>query len=181
MPKKEKTYSKFNSKSQRKNKLKETRARSQQKPISILKNKYYWIILTATILVFIFALSYIIQISKEKELLMLGMVLSIIAFAFYVSYKPSSNYNKRATFFFAGASIIGFSIWALIILSLNAFGIIIQIVNSVGDSFLVITSLTICLVLGAFAGDYIGKNKEIILFFAQKFKKRLFQSKADDK
>jgi len=181
MPKKQKTYTKSNSKSQRKNKLKETRARAQQKPVSIFKSKYYWISLAATILVFIFALGYIMQMSEEKELLMLGSVLSVIGLAFYIGYKPSINYDKRATFFFVGASIIGFGIWALIVLSLNAFGVLVQISSSIGDSFFVITSLIICLVLGAFIGDFIGKNSETVLFFAHKFRNRLFYSGADNK
>jgi hypothetical protein len=181
MPKKQKTYSKSNSKSQRKNKLKETHTRAQQKPVSIFKSKYYWISLAATILVFTFALGYIIQMSEEKELLMLGSVLSVIGLAFYIGYKPSVNYDKRATFFFVGASIIGFGIWALMVLSLNALGVLVQISSLIGDNFFVITSLTICLVLGAFIGDFIGKNREIVLFFANKFRNRLFYSRADNK
>jgi hypothetical protein len=181
MPKKQKKYSKSNLKSQRKNKLKETHAKAQQKPVSIFKSKYYWISLAATILVFTFALGYIIQMSEEKELLMLGSVLSVICLAFYIGYKPSVNYDKRATFFFVGASIIGFGIWALIVLSLNELGVLIQISSSIGDSFFVITSLIICLVLGAFIGDFIGKNKETVLFFAHKFRNRLFYSGADNK
>jgi hypothetical protein len=181
MPKKQKTCSKSNSKSQRKNKLKETHAWAQQKPASIFKNKYYWISLTATILVFAFALGYIMQMSEEKELLMIACVLSVIGLAFYIGYKPAINYDKRATFFFVGASIIGFGIWASMVLSLNAFGVLIQISISIGDSFFVITSLTICLVLGAFIGDFIGKNRETVLFFAHKFRNRLFYSGADNK
>ena len=181
MPKKQKTYPKFNSKNQRKNKTKETRARAQQKPVSIFKSKYYWISLAATILVFAFALGYIMQLSEEKELLMLGSVLSVIGLAFYVGYKPSVNYDKRATFFFVGASIIGFGIWVLIVLSLNALGVLVQISSSIGDSFFVITSLIICLVFGAFIGDFIGKNRETVLFFAHNFRNRLFYSGADNK
>ena len=181
MPKKQKTYPKSNSKSQRKNKLEKKQAKAQPKPVSLFKSKYYWITLAATILIFIFALGYITHMSEEKELLMLGSILSVIGLAFYIGYKPSVNYDKRATFFFVGASIIGFGIWALIVLSLNASEILIQISNSVGDSFFVITSLSICLVLGAFIGDFIGKNRETILFFAHKFRNRLFYSKADGK
>jgi hypothetical protein len=181
MPKKQKTYPKSNSKSQRKNKLKEKQAKTQPKPVSLFKSKYYWITLATTILIFIFALGYITHMSEEKELLMLGSILSVIGLAFYIGYKPSVNYDKQATFFFVGASIIGFGIWASIVLSLNASEILIQISNSVGDSFFVITSLTICLVLGAFIGDFIGKNRETILFFAHKFRNRLFYSKADGK
>jgi hypothetical protein len=181
MPKKQKTYPKSNSKSQRKNKLKEKQAKAHPKPVSIFKSKYYWITLAVTILVFTFALGNIIQLSREKELLLLGSVLSVIGLAFYIGYKSSVNYDKRATFFFVGASIIGFGIWALIVLSLNATEILIQISSSVGDSFFVITSLTICLVLGAFIGDFIGKNRETILFFAHKFRNQLFYARADGK
>ncbi len=181
MPKKQKISPKSNSKSQRKNKLKETQGRSQQKPASIFKSKYYWISLAATILVFTFALGYITQMSEEKELLLLGSVLSVIGLAFYIGYKPSVNYEKRATFFFVGATFIGFGIWALMVLSLNAVGVLIQISGSIGDSFFLITSQIICLVLGAFIGDFIGKNRDTILFFAHKFRNRLFYSEADNK
>ncbi len=181
MPKKQKTYPKSNSKSQRKNKLKEKQAKTNPKPVSIFKSKYYWVTLAVIILVFTFALGNIIQLSMEKELLLLGSVLSVIGLAFYIGYKPSVNYDKRATFFFVGASIIGFGIWALIVLSLNATEVLIQISSSVGDSFFVITSLTICLVLGAFIGDFIGKNRETILFFAHKLRNQMFYSRADGK
>jgi len=181
MPKKQKTYPKSNLKSQRKNKIKEKQSKAQQKPVSLFKSKYYWITLATTVLIFIFALGYVMKISEEKELLMLCSVLSVIGLAFYIGYKPSVNYDKRATFFFVGASIIGFGIWALIVLSLNAAEVLMQISSSIGDSFFVITSLTICLVLGAFIGDFIGKNRETILFFAHKFRNRLFYSKADGK
>jgi cation transport ATPase len=181
MPKKQKTHPMSNSKSQRKNKQKETHSRAQQKPVSIFKSKYYWISLAATILVFTFVLGYVLQMSEEKELLMLGSVFSVIGLAFYIGYKPSVNYDKRATFFFVGAAVIGFGIWALIVLFLNAFGILVQIPSLIGDSFFVITSQIICLVLGAFIGDFIGKNREAVLFFAHKFRNRLFYSGADNK
>lgn len=181
MPKKPKTYPKTNSKNQKKNNLKEKQPKAQPKPVSIFKSKYYWITVAATILVFTFALGNITHMSEERELLLLGSVLSVIVLAFYIGYKPSVNYDKRATFFFVGASIIGFGIWALIVLSLNAFGVLVQISSSIGDTFFVITSLTICLVLGAFIGDLIGKNKQDILFFAQKFRNRLSNSGASPK
>jgi len=181
MSKKQKTYPKSNSKSQRKNKLKETHARAQQKPVNIFKSKYYWVSLATTILVFTFALGNILQMSVEKELLMLCCVFSVIGLAFYIGYKPSVNYDKRATFFFVGASFIGFGIWVLMVLTLNAFGVLVQISSSIGDSFFVTTSLIIFLVLGAFIGDFIGKNRETVLFFAHKFRNRLFYSGADNK
>ena len=125
------------------------------------------------ILVFTIAFGYLMQISLGKELLMLGSIFSVIGFAFYIGFKPSENYNKRATFFFAGASIVGFSIWAVMVLSLNVSGVLIQIANSIGDSFFAITSLIICLIVGAFIGDLIGKKRETVGLFVHKFRNKL--------
>jgi hypothetical protein len=111
------------------------------------------------------------KISAEGEALILGTIFSTIAFAFYIEFKPSIKYDKRATFMFAGASIVGFCIWAVMVLSLGATGILLQIVNLVGTSFFSITSLIICLIAGAFIGDLIGKNKEALRLFASKFRK----------
>jgi hypothetical protein len=112
---------------------------------------------------------------------MLGSVLSVIGLAFYIGYKPYENYDKRPTFFFVGASFIGFGIWALMVLSLNAFGVLIQISSLIGESLFVSTSLIIHLVLGAFIGDLIGKNRETVLIFAHKFRNRLFYSGTNKK
>ena len=124
------------------------------------------------ILVFTLALGFLMQISVGKELLMLGSIFSVIGFAFYIGFKPSTNYNKRATFIFAGASIVGFSIWAVMVLSLNVSGVLIQIAYSIGDSFFAVTSLIICLIAGAFIGDLIGKNRETIGLFVHKFRNK---------
>jgi uncharacterized membrane protein (DUF485 family) len=45
-----------------------------------------------------------------KELLLLGSILSVIVFAFYLGFIPSAGFNKRATFIYAGAAIVAFSI-----------------------------------------------------------------------
>jgi ABC-type antimicrobial peptide transport system permease subunit len=110
------------------------------------------------------------KISVEKEALILGSILLVIGFAFYIGFKPSESYSKRATFIFVGASIVGFSIWAVMVLSFNATGIHSQIASSIGDDFFAITSLIICLILGAFIGDLIGKNRKAIELFANIFR-----------
>ena len=162
-----KTYPKSTPK---KNRPKKTSPQAQ-KSASPLTNKYYWIMLTLAILVFTFAYGYLIKISLEEESLMLGCIISVIGFALYLGFKPSTRYDKRATFIFVGASIIGFSIWALMVLSLNATGILSQIASSVGSDFFAITSLIICLILGALIGDLIGKNRNTIELFANKVRK----------
>jgi len=108
-----------------------------------------------------------------KELLILGSILSILGLAFYVGFKSSEGYDKRATFFFVGASIVGFGIWAVMVLSFMATGVISLISSSVGVDLFAITSLIICLILGALIGDLIGKNRETISLYAEKIRNRL--------
>ena len=170
MPKTPKTHPKPHSKNQRKTKPKKTVPKAQSKPFSLMKSKTYWITLALTVLVFTFAYGYFMQISVGKELLILGSIFSVIGFAFYIGFKPSASYNKRPTFIFVGASIVGFSIWAVMVLSFNATGFESQISSSIGEDFFAITSLIICLVLGAFIGDVIGKNREAVVLFAHKFR-----------
>jgi len=162
-----KTYPKTQPK---KTKPKKTHPKAQPKPVSLMTRKSYWITLTLIILVFTFAYGYLMKISLEKEALILGSLLLLIGFAFYMGFKPSTSYNKRATFIFVGASIVGFCIWAVMVLSLNATGIHSQIASSIGNNFFAITSLMICLISGAFIGDLIGKNRERISIFVNKLR-----------
>ena len=159
LPSMPKTYPKT---PQKKNKLKNKRVKDQPKPFSIFKSKYYWLTITVVILVFAVAMGFFIKISLGSELLILGSILSIIAFAFYLGFKSPEGYSKRATFIFVGASIIGFSIWAVMVLSFNATGITQQISDAVGNALFAITSLIICLVFGAFIGDLLGKKREAL-------------------
>jgi len=100
----------------------------------------------------------------------------VIGFAFYIGFKPYPTDKKRVVLIAIGASIIGFSIWAVTVLALNVAGLLVQILNPVGDVFFSITSLIICLILGAFIGDLIGKNFQTILLLARKFRTRIFSS-----
>ena len=104
--------------------------------------------------------------SLENIVMMLVTVLLLIGFAFYIRFKPSTTtVNKRALFIFVGASVIGFSIWAVTVLSLNATELHTQIASAIGDDFFAITSLMICLISGAFIGDWIGEKREHISIF----------------
>lgn len=155
----------------KKTKPKKTKFKDRPKPVSLMKRKSYWITLTLFMFVFTIVFGYAMKISAEGEALILATIFSIIAFAFYIGFKPSIKYDKRATFMFVGASIVGFCIWAAIVLSLGAVGILLQIVNVVGISFFTITTLSICLIAGAFIGDLLGKNQEALRLFAGKFRK----------
>ncbi len=164
-----KTYPKAQPKKNKKKK----HLKDQPKQINLLKSKYYWVTVTAAILVFAVVVGFSVQISLGKELLILGSILSILGLAFYVGFKSSEGYDKRATFFFVGASIVGFGIWAVMVLSFMATGVISLISSSVGVDLFAITSLIICLILGALIGDLIGKNRETISLYAEKIRNRL--------
>jgi hypothetical protein len=160
-----KTYPKNQSK---KTKTK-TKFKDQPKTVSLMKSKTYWIALTSIMVIFSVIYGFLMNISLEKEALILGTIMAVIGFAFSIGFKPSS-YTKKATFIFVGASIIGFSIWAAIVLSFNALGITSQVGSSIGIDFFVITSLVICLIIGAFIGDLTGKNRDKIILFIQRFR-----------
>src|SRR5208283_4804346 len=111
-----KTYPKTQPK---KTKRKKPQPKAQSKPVSITTRKSYWITLTLFTVVFASVLGYYVNMSLENIVMMLVTVLFLIGFAVYIRFKPSTTtVNKRATFIFAGASFIGFSIWAVTVLSL---------------------------------------------------------------
>jgi lysylphosphatidylglycerol synthetase-like protein (DUF2156 family) len=140
---------------------------------SITTTKSYWITLTLLIVVFAFVFGYFVNLSLDRIVIMLAAVLFVIGFARYIRVKPSTTtISKRATFFFVGASIIGFSIWAVMVLSLNVTGLHPQVASVIGDGFFAITSLIICLISGAVIGDLIGTNGErISIFIKNKLRK----------
>jgi len=150
-----------------------TKNKAQPKPVSITSSKAYWITLTLAMVVFGSVYGYIMKVAVAAIGLLLASVLFIIGLAFYLKFKPSTLKNSsRATFIFGGASIIGFLIWAAVVLLLDATGIWVEIAASIGDNFFAITSLIICLISGAILGDLIGNNKEkISLFLESKFSK----------
>jgi hypothetical protein len=171
-----KTQPKPRSEDKRKARPNEKKAKAPPTTPSIFKSKNYWIFLSILILVLGIALGYLAQISLGKELLMLTTIFALIGFAFHLGYRPAPTDKKRVLLIIIGASIIGFIIWAVMILFVNASGLLLPITSSTGTDFFAVASLIICLVLGAFIGDLIGKNMETILFFAHKFRSRVSDS-----
>ena len=103
------------------------------------------------------------KVSSPAIVMLLASVLSIIGFAYYLNFSVSTvSPIRRAVFNFAGASIIGFGIWAATVITLGKAGLTPQIGGAIGTGFFAITSLIICLAAGAFIGDQIGKNEEHI-------------------
>ncbi len=171
-----KTQPKPRSKDQQKSKPKEKTAKAQLKTSSIFRSKNYWIFLSILILVLTVAFGYLAQIPVGKELLTLATIFTLIGFAFYLTYKPSETDKRRILLMLIGASIIGFVIWAILVLFLNAGGLLQQISSLIGIDFFAVASLIICLVTGAFIGDLIHKNMEKILALAHSFRNRVSSS-----
>ena len=157
----------------KKKKPKKTPLKNQTKQVSITTSKFYWVTLTAFMVIFGSVYGYLLKVSFAAIVLLLTSVLFIIGFAYYVRFTPSSlKTTKRATFIFVGASIIGFLIWVAIVAVFDWTGFWGHIADSIGDNFFAITSLVICLTSGATIGDLISKNNERInAFFRNRFGK----------
>ena len=136
------------------------------KQVSIMSSKYYWITLTLMMVAFGSVIGYTAKVAVAAIVLLLASVLYIIAFAYYINFKPSLlKASRRALFIFVGVAIIGFSMWAAMVLLLDATGFWQQISASIGYGFFGVTSLIICLVSGAFVGDFMGRKEERISAF----------------
>jgi len=176
MPKTPKTYPKPRSKDQPKSKPKKGASKAQPTEVSIFKSKYYWIFLSIVLIVFTVAVGFTIHMSLAKELLILGSIFAVIGFGFYLAFKPAPTDKKRIILILIGVSIIGFSIWALTVLFLSLTGALGEIETTVGITFFSVTTLLICLVIGAFIGDLIHKNMDIIISLAHSFRDRVTSS-----
>jgi hypothetical protein len=148
-------------KSRLKSKVKPKRKAEPELP-NITSKPSYWIMLTLVTVVAASVFGLVTGITLLRIAVLAVTIVVLIGFVGYIRVVPSNlSLSKRATFLFVGASVIGFSIWAAIILASNATGFMLQIVNSVGEQFFVVTSLASCLAVGAFIGDLIGKNQRV--------------------
>ena len=153
MPKPSKTSRKPKPKSQRK---------IQPQRGGLTTKKSYWIILTSLFAISSFVSGYAMNFTWAKIALLTITLVAIIGFVGFLQVIPSiMRKTRRATFIFVGASIIGFSIWATIVLTLRATGFTSQITNLMGEQFFAVTSFATCLTIGAFIGDLIGKNRKV--------------------
>jgi hypothetical protein len=80
----------------------------------------------------------------------------------YIKVSPSElSLSKRATLLFIGVSVIGFGIWAAIVLVGGVFGVTAQLTNALGSQFFIVTSLAVCLSWGTLVGELIGRSKAV--------------------
>lgn len=137
-----------------KNKLR----KKEPQAASFTTKKSYWITLTVLLAVVTVVFGATMGISLIQNAILTLTTVVIIGFLGFVRTNQSTlSLSKRATFIFIGASVIGFAIWAAITLS----GIMVQLLNEVGQEFYVVTSLAICLTVGAFIGELLGKNNKV--------------------
>jgi len=159
MPK-QSTISKSKSKAKAKS---SSKRKVQPETPGITTQKWYWIMLTIVMVAVFSVASYLMGLNLSNIVVLMFTIVFLCSLMGYVGVTPSVlSKSKRATFLFAGASVIGFSIWAVIMLISMAVGLID---NLFSDSFLIIPSLILCLIAGSFIGEFLGKNKRVQTFF----------------
>ena len=124
----------------------------------ITTKKSYWVFLTVLFTIVSAVFGVIMSLSVGQIAFLTVTIVVLIAVIGFIRTTPSNlSLSKRATFIFAGASIIGFIIWAAITLS----GAMTLIAQENGEVFIVVTSFTLCLTVGAFIGEMLGRSKII--------------------
>ena len=141
-------------------------------PVSITKSKFYWITITVITIIAVLGYGIVARIAIAQLGLILAAVLSVIGVASYVRLKPSILTAKtRATYLFVGAAVIGFSIWAAMVLTLAATEIGAQS-SVLGSQLFIVASQIIFLAIGAFIGEYLSTN-DAFQAFADKIKQKI--------
>jgi uncharacterized membrane protein len=157
MPKSSKTKVKS------KNQLKAKRAAKPETP-GITTKKSYWVMLSVFIVIIFSIAGYLLEFAIADIAVLMISIVFLISLIGYVRITPSNlSKSKRGTFLFVGASIIGFSIWAIIMLILMNTGTMATVFDN--KTFYIFPSLVICLTAGAFIGELMGKNSRIQKLF----------------
>lgn len=148
------------SKSKAKQKPKAKRQPEPEVP-GITTKKGYWLMLAAVLGVASAVLGLTSGLDAGQTAFLVVAILAPIGCIGFIRVTPSAlSISKRLTFIFMGTSIIGFGIWAAIILLGNRYGLG-ALVEAWGDQFFAVTTLVICLSVGTLIGELIGRNKEV--------------------
>lgn len=141
-----------------KQKPKQLKSKAVQQTPSITSKKSYWVTLTVLLAVVSTVFGVTMGFGVGQTVILVVTIVLVIGFVGFIRVSPSNlSLSKRLTFIFAGASIIGFCIWAALTLS----GIVSGVANEIGTDFFAVTSFAICLTVGGFIGELLGRNKEI--------------------
>lgn len=134
------------------------KSKAQPQAQSITATKTYWIILTAMLAVVTAAFGALEGIGLTGTALLTVTVVIVIGFVGLIrTGKSNLSLSKRATFIFAGASVIGFIIWA----ALTESGAMAPVESAVGTEFYVVNSLATCLTAGAWIGELLSRSKMV--------------------
>jgi hypothetical protein len=153
MPKPSKTRPKPKSKKQLKN---------EAEVPGITTRKSYWVVLAAVLAVVSAVFGLTMGLDALQVTVLVAAVVVPIGTIGYIKVSPSElALGKRATLLFMGVSVIGFGIWAAIVLVGGVFGVTAQMTNALGSQFFIVTSLAVCLAVGALAGELIGRSKAV--------------------
>ena len=132
------------------------KAKAEQQPTRLTNKKSYWITLT-TVFAIASAVFGQMQGFRLIQTVLLAITISVvIGMVGFIGVSPSSlSFSKRATFIFVGASVAGFGIWAVLAI------VVLPQLGAIVDEFFIFTSFIICLAIGAFIGELIGRNKKV--------------------
>lgn len=146
MPKSTKKYTKQKKKSKQ---------RVEPETSNITTKRSYWIVLVTLLAVISVVFGTVMGFDMLQTTVLAATVIVVIGVVGLIRVcKSQLSLSKRATFIVVGASFIGFGTWAAIILS--GIAVIVQ-----SQGLYVVTSLLICLAIGALIGDMLGRNKKI--------------------
>ena len=142
-------------------------------PVNITKSKFYWITLTIITVIAVLGYGIVASTAIDQLGLILAAVLSVIGVAGYARLRPSILTAKtRATYLFVGAAVIGYGIWAAMVLTLAVSGVGAEFPNVLGSQLFIVTSQIIFLSLGALIGEYLSTN-DAFQAFAGKIRQKI--------
>jgi len=145
-----------------KQKLKAKR-QSEPEAKGITTKKSYWLMLAVILGAASAVLGATSGLDAGQTAFLVAAILASIGCIGFIRVTPSAlPLTKRLTFIFMGASIIGFGIWAVIVLVGGRYGLG-GLVDAWGGQFFAVTSLVICISVGVLIGELIGRNKEVQL------------------
>lgn len=124
-----------------------------------------WIVFTIASIIIALITGIFSNIPLENTLTVITIILIANGFGIYIRLKPSKSGN-RAFFIFVGASILGFLLWAMVIMLMNSTGISVSITRhsgQIGSYFAWIASIIICWIIGGFIGDVIGRRRNYVI------------------
>jgi len=142
-------------------------------PVNITKSKFYWITLTIITVIAVLGYGIVANVRIDQIGLILAAVLSVIGVAGYVGLRPSILTAKtRATYLFVGAAVIGYGIWAAMVLTLAVSGVGAQFPNVLGSQLFIVASQITFLAIGAFIGEHLSTS-DAFQAFAGRIKQKI--------